>query len=60
MCPTFLNDLLVKKANTVILDKEGNINDVTNWRPLSICSVVRKAYEKILDMNTTQYIKRFY
>lgn len=29
----------LKQARTILLDKQGNINEVSNWRPVSICSV---------------------
>jgi hypothetical protein len=46
----------LKKARTILLDKKGDINEVANWRPVSICSVLRRAYEKILDRRLKQYV----
>lgn len=46
----------LKKARTILLDKGGITNEVSNWRPVSICSVVRRIYEKILDKRLKNFI----
>lgn len=49
----FLNNIipacLKKNAITTLFDKGGNINDMADWRSISICPVVRRVYENILN-----------
>lgn len=46
---------LQKVRTIILLDKGENVNDVTNWRPITICSVVRRVYEKILDKRVKEH-----
>ncbi|KAJ4447763.1 hypothetical protein ANN_09771 [Periplaneta americana] len=43
-CPCVL-----KTARTILLFKGGEEDQLTNWRPISIFSVVRRIIEKVLD-----------
>lgn len=45
------NSCLFEKKNaiTTLFDKGGNINDMADWRSISICPVVRRVYENILN-----------
>lgn len=45
-----------KIARTILLDKGGNCKNFNNWRPISICSVIRRIFEKILDRRLRTYI----
>lgn len=47
---------IFKQARTVIIYKKGDINNIKNWRPISICSVVRRVVERILDKRLRQYV----
>ena len=39
----------LKEAETILLFKGGNVDDCKNWRPITICSVLRRVIEKVLD-----------
>ena len=39
----------LQKARTVLIYKGGDDKDLGNWRPITICSVVRRIIERILD-----------
>lgn len=45
-----------KIFRTILIDKGGNSNDVNNWRPISLCSIIRRVYEKILDKRLKTFI----
>lgn len=38
-----------RHGRMVLIDKEGDVNDINNWRPLTIYSVMRRVIEKALD-----------
>ena len=50
---TMLNKTLIpdclKQARTALIYKGGDEMDLDNWRPITICSVVRRVIERILD-----------
>lgn len=35
-----------RKARTILIDKGGEVFNTSNWRPISICSLVRRLFEK--------------
>ncbi|KAI5754327.1 hypothetical protein M8J77_007746 [Diaphorina citri] len=39
----------LKKARTVLIDKGGSIDEVKNWRPITILPIIRRIFEKILE-----------
>ena len=45
-----------KKARTILIYKSGDSESPGNWRPITICSVVRRVIEKVLDKRLRQYI----
>ena len=46
-----------QKAKTVLIYKGGDHNDPSNWRPITICSVLRRIIERILDRRLRQYVQ---
>ena len=46
----------LQEARTILIHKGGDENDPCNFRPISICSVLRRAFERILDSRLRQYI----
>ena len=47
---------IFKKARTVLLYKNGDEMDLSNWRPITICSVLRRVIERALDIKLRRYI----
>jgi len=47
---------LFRKARTILIYKNGDQNDVGNWRPISICSILRRIIERINDKRLNNYI----
>ena len=47
----------LKQARTVLIFKEGNPSDLTNWRPITICSVIRRIIERVLDKRLRVLVK---
>lgn len=45
-----------KIARTVLFYKKGEISNLDNWRPISICSIIRRIIEKIIDKQVRKYI----
>ena len=45
-----------KKAKTVLIHKSGDFNDLKNWRPITIFSVLRRIIERALDQKLRRYI----
>lgn len=46
-----------KLLKTILIFKGGDQNDLNNWRPISISSVIRRLFEKILDRKIKQYLE---
>ena len=46
---------IFKKARTILLFKSGNVDEVSNWRPISIFSVIRRIIEKVIDKRLRSY-----
>lgn len=44
------------KARTVLGYKGNDRQDVKNWRPLTICSILRRIIEKVLDKHLRSYL----
>lgn len=45
-----------RAAKTVLLYKEGDRNNVKNWRPITICSILRRIIEKSVDKQLRSYL----
>ena len=43
-------------ARSILIYKSGKENDFKSWRPLTICSVVRRVIERILDKRLREYV----
>ena len=43
-------------ARTVLIHKSGEDNDLKNFRPITICSVVRRVIERALDKRLRTYV----
>ena len=52
ICPGIL-----KTARTVLLFKGGDETKLSNWRPISIFSVIRRIIEKVIDRRLKSYIE---
>ncbi|KAJ4451597.1 hypothetical protein ANN_03066 [Periplaneta americana] len=37
------------KARTILIYKGGDVTDLGNWRPITICSILRRIIERVLD-----------
>lgn len=46
----------LQEARTVLVPKSGDGMDISSWRPITICSVVRRVIDRILDSRLRQYI----
>lgn len=44
------------EAYTILIYKSGDINNPNNWRPISICSILRRIIERVLDKRLRDYI----
>ncbi|KAJ4426007.1 hypothetical protein ANN_27634 [Periplaneta americana] len=49
MLTKYLVPVCLKQARTVLIYKGGDEMNLENWRPIKICSVVRRVIERILD-----------
>jgi Reverse transcriptase (RNA-dependent DNA polymerase) len=45
-----------REARTILTYKSGDVKDPSNWRPISICSILRRVIERALDKRLRQYI----
>lgn len=45
-----------QSARTILIFKKGDQGNLNNWRPISICSLLRRIIEKILDKQIRNYI----
>jgi len=45
-----------KQARTTLTPKKGDLLRTENWRPISICSILRRVVERILDRVIKRYI----
>lgn len=50
-CPQSL-----KKARTILIFKGGNPDDISNWRPITIFSIIRRIIEKVLDRHLRYFL----
>lgn len=47
----------MREARTIMIYKgKGDQSNPINWRPISICSVIRRLIEKVIDSKLRQYI----
>jgi len=46
----------LREARTVLIYKKGDVEDPKNWRPVSICSAIRRVFEKVIDHRLREYI----
>ncbi|CAL8143772.1 unnamed protein product [Orchesella dallaii] len=46
----------LKEAYTILIYKDGPVEDPANWRPISICSSIRRLYEKIILLRMKKYV----
>ncbi|KAL1446313.1 hypothetical protein WDU94_005645 [Cyamophila willieti] len=47
---------LLRKARTILIFKKGAKEDPNSWRPISICSILRRIIERVLDRRLNDYI----
>ena len=47
---------LFKTARTILIHKGGDENNPSNWRPITICSVIRRVIERALDHRLKSYV----
>ncbi len=43
-----------RKGRMILSDKEGEVNEISNWRPISIYSILRRIIERALDSSQTR------
>lgn len=48
---------LFKKARSVLIFKKGHEEDLSNWRPITICSLLRRIIERSLDTLLKKYVE---
>lgn len=48
--------LCFTKARTILIYKSGDPSDLSNWRPITICSILRRVIERILDRRLRSFI----
>ena len=46
-----------RNVRMILIDKGGNVKSVSNWRPLTIFSVIRRVIEKALDSIIRSQVK---
>ena len=51
-CPDIL-----KLARTILIFKGGDENNISNWRPISIFSIIRRIIEKVLDKRLRSFLE---
>ena len=44
------------KARTILIHKGGDVLDLDNWRPITICSVIRRIIERVLDRRLRELV----
>lgn len=44
-------------ARTILIHKSGEKNNIANWRPITICSLLRRIIERALDKQLRKIIK---
>ena len=47
---------VLRAARTVLLPKGGDVKDPNNYRPISICSVLRRVVERFLDRHLRRFV----
>ena len=45
-----------KKARTILIYKEGDTLDIKNWRPITICSVLRRVSQRVIDRRLREFV----
>ena len=45
-----------KKAKITLIPKDGNLNDINNFRPIAILPVISKIMEHIIQSQTMSYL----
>ena len=45
-----------KTARTVLIHKAADVNILSNWRPITICSVLRRVIERVLDKHLRTFV----
>ena len=48
---------VLQLARTVLLHKGGDVTDANNYRPISICSVLRRVVERFVDHHLRRYVQ---
>ena len=57
MCKWNIVPDLFRKARTVLIPKQGGEkDDISSWRPISICSIIRRIVERILHKKLTDFV----
>ena len=46
----------LKSARTILIHKGGAINDIKEWRPITIFSVIRRIIERVLDSKLRTFV----
>ena len=49
----------LKLAEVIPIYKKGNVNNINNYRPISILSQFNKIFEKLISCGLTQFLKKF-
>jgi Reverse transcriptase (RNA-dependent DNA polymerase) len=49
--------LSFREARTILVYKSGDTQDPSNWRPISICSMLRRIIERVLDKKLRSYVQ---
>ena len=47
---------VLQLARTVLLHKGGDVTDANNYRPISICSILRRVLERFVDRHLRRYV----
>ena len=46
----------LKRARTILIFKSGDNKNLSNWRPITICSVIRRVIERVLDSRLRTFV----
>ncbi|KAI5731459.1 hypothetical protein M8J77_010249 [Diaphorina citri] len=46
----------LKLGRTIFLDKGGNVDEVKNWRPITILPILRRMFERILEKRLRDFV----
>ena len=46
----------LKQARTILIHKGNDSTDIANWRPITICSVIRRVIDRVLDKHIREFV----